>query len=131
MRDSPLPEPLFTFHAVVLAHAIAGVRSGLARLPGEALLQSSLRPPLPLKPESAQHDSFSPRRPYIHKSHLPPTLGLTDCKAPFFAGAKLPSRKRCPCPEHPQNAFQTSPVRGPRATAIVLSPFRFRQQRFD
>jgi hypothetical protein len=31
MRDSPLPESLSTFHAVVLAHAKAGVRSGCIR----------------------------------------------------------------------------------------------------
>jgi|SRR5450631_492773 len=57
MRDSPLPESLSTSHAVVPAHAKAGVRSGWAHDPRKARLQSTLRPSLPPKTVSAQHDS--------------------------------------------------------------------------
>jgi hypothetical protein len=43
--------------AVVLTHAKAGVRSGLAHDPREARPQSLLQTPLPPKPGSAPHDS--------------------------------------------------------------------------
>ncbi len=57
MRDSPLPESLSAFQAVVLAHAKTGVRSGSAHVPRQARLQSPLRTLLPPKPESGPHDS--------------------------------------------------------------------------
>jgi len=70
MRESPLPESLSTFNAVVLAHAKAGVRSGWANDPREAHLQAPLRPPLPPKPESAQHDSSGLPDPTPTKGYL-------------------------------------------------------------
>ena len=57
MRDSPLPESLSTFTAVVLAHAKTGVRSGWAYGPRDAHSKAPLRPPLPPNPESTPHDS--------------------------------------------------------------------------
>ena len=46
-------EVISALHAVVLAHAKAGVRFGGAHDPREAHLQAPLLPSLPLKPESA------------------------------------------------------------------------------
>src|SRR5579883_2085867 len=94
-------------------------------------------------------------------------LGFPDGRAPFFPGAKLPSRKvsshlnnpssssppssaRQPSPagrgrgelvgqkaprrtrlQHPQNALETSPVRGCRPPPFVSSASRLRKQRLN
>ena len=73
MRDSPLPESLSAFQAVVLAHAMTGVRPGWDHVPRQARLQSSLRTLLPPKPESDPHDS----------SHLADPIRAKAISRPF------------------------------------------------
>jgi hypothetical protein len=68
MKDSPLPESLSTFHAVVLAHAKADVRSGSGHDPRDARLRFPLQTPLPPKPEPAKLDSSRLADPTLTKA---------------------------------------------------------------
>jgi len=67
------------------------------------------------------------RRPVPSTSSLA-TLGFTDCGAPFFAEAKLPSRNVSSHLSKPSPSRVPSKARHARATHLLLHYFNHRQQ---
>jgi hypothetical protein len=72
MSDSPLPESLSTFHAVVLAHARAGLRSGCAQDPRLSASASAAPDSTSAETRVRPARLVPPRRSNTHKGHLAP-----------------------------------------------------------